>query len=234
MFNKKITSNSKNIYIFGEIFCFPLIFEVKCDIINKCIIQSTAELLKTAPNMERKSIMSKRCTKCGTFLTETDRFCPSCGENAPMEVASSGVSLEKPSDQPQQQYTPPQYNQQNQYGQPSPPPYTPSSAPQYNPYPAQEEEMTVGKWILTIIVTGLGLIGLVFLFVWGFGSGPKARQNYCKAVLILAGIGIALYIVLFIFIFAVMGASFSEIFENSDYDSIYSGYEMAKSLLGMF
>ncbi len=176
--------------------------------------------------------MSKRCTKCGTFLTETDRFCPSCGENAPMEVASSGVSLEKPSGSAQQ-YAQPQNNYQNQYSQPSPPPYAPSSAPQYNPYPQQEEEMTVGKWILTIIVTGLGIIGLVFLFVWGFGSGPKARQNYCKAVLILAGIGIVLYILLLVFIFAVLGASLSDILNEYDTDTIYSGYEMAKSLFGM-
>ena len=172
--------------------------------------------------------MSKRCTNCGTFLTETDRFCPSCGENAPQEVVSAGVSLEKPSDN-SQQYTQPQYAQQNQYGQPAPPPYTPSSAPQYNPYPQQEEEMTVGKWILTLIVTSLGIIGLVFLFVWGFGSGPKARQNYCKAVLILGAIGVVLYILLMVFIFVVLGVGLSDIMNEYDYDSIYSGYEMAKS-----
>ncbi len=176
--------------------------------------------------------MSKRCTNCGTFLTETDRFCPSCGENAPQEVVTSGVSLEKPTDNQQQYsqpYSQPGYNQQNPYGQSSPLPYAPSSAPQYSPYPVQEEEMTVGKWILTIIVTSLGIIGLVFLFIWGFGSGPKARQNYCKAVLILAAIGVALYILLFVVVFAVLGIGITEILESADYDSIYSGYEMAKS-----
>lgn len=171
--------------------------------------------------------MSKRCTNCGTFLTETDRFCPSCGENAPQEVVSSGVNLEKPSDQTQfnQQAQP----QQNQYTQPSPAPYTPSYSSQYNPFFPQEEEMSVGKWILTIIVTSLGIIGLVFLFVWGFGSGPRARQNYCKAVLILAAVGVVLYILLFVFLFAVMGMGISDLLESTDYDSIYSSYEMAKS-----
>lgn len=145
--------------------------------------------------------MSKRCTSCGSTLTDLDRFCPVCGANAPQEVNSAPAYN-----------TAPQYDsyQNNQQYQAAPTPYTPSSAPQYNPYPVQQEEMSVGKWVLTIFVTGLGLIGLIMLFVWGFGDGPKARQNYCKAVLIVMGIAIALYIFIIVIFSAVLGIGMSE------------------------
>lgn len=180
--------------------------------------------------------MSKRCTNCGTFLTETDRFCPGCGENAPVEVeADQTVIGSAPQAPSQQQFAQPQYNyNQPQYGQPQynnptpPPPYNPSAAPQYNPYQPVEEEMTVGKWIITYIVLGLPLVGFIFYFIWGFGSGPKARQTYCKACLILAAIGVALYILIFILL-AVLGIT---MFDDSSY--YYSGYEMAKNVMSMF
>ncbi len=174
--------------------------------------------------------MSKRCTKCGSFLTEADRFCPSCGENSPETIVTSTESNTS-------SYSQPQYNQsafdQNQYSQQSaPPPYAPNSAPQYNPYPQQEEEMTVGKWLLTIFLTSLGIIGLVLLFVWGFGDGPKARQNYCKAMLIFWGISVVLSFILVIFYIGIFGAIIGEIVNSLDPEFYESGYEMAKSLIG--
>ena len=153
--------------------------------------------------------MSRRCTKCGSFLTENDRFCPGCGENAPVEVDNAPVHTAAASQQ-YGNYAPPPV-------QPAPAPYVPNNAPQYNPYQNQQEEMTVGKWLVTILVTSLGCIGFIFLFVWGFGDGPKARQNYCKAMLIFMGIGVALYILLYVFIFAIMGLSMSEIVNEYDY-----------------
>ncbi|MBO5265682.1 MAG: hypothetical protein J6B08_00120 [Ruminiclostridium sp.] len=156
--------------------------------------------------------MSKRCTSCGSNLTEMDRFCPNCGANSPQELNNSPVYSSAP-----------QYNsyQSNQQYNSAPPPYTPSSAPQYNPYPNQYEEMTVGKWVLTLFVTSLGIIGLVMLFVWGFGEGPKARQNYCKAVLIMAGVVIALYILFFVVIFAILGIGMSEFISEIQNMSVF-------------
>lgn len=170
--------------------------------------------------------MSIRCTKCGTFLTESDRFCPACGENAPQQVITP---------QPEQNNT---YNQPEQnnysYGQPSPPPYAPTNAPQYNPYAGEEEEMTVGKWFLTVFVTSLGLIGLIFLFIWGFGSGPKSRQNFCKAMLIFRAISFALtFILVFIYIgaFGAIIAGVADGMSDYDYSSMYA---IAKSMLTIF
>ncbi len=184
--------------------------------------------------------MSKRCTRCGKFLTDNDRFCPGCGENAPVAIDTNGevISTENMNFSTESsgsafdtansasQNTSYQYQQQS-----APPPYTPNYTSQYNPYPQLEEEMSIGKWVLTIFVTSLGLIGLIFLFVWGFGSGPKARQNYCKAMLIWAAIGIVLS---FLMIFVYIGI-FGAIFDGfGDYisDSSYT-YDTAKTLVSM-
>ena len=178
--------------------------------------------------------MSKRCTKCGTFLTETDRFCPNCGENAPQELENAPVytstsgSMHSSAPLPP---PPPQYNPNQYAAPPAPPPYNPNAAPQYNPYQNAEEEMTVGKWLLTLFATSLGFIGIIFLFIWGFGSGPKSRQNFCKAVLIFYVIAIALVVVMFVF-FIIIGVSFYDMVEYSD--SYYYGTNMAKDIFGIF
>ena len=166
--------------------------------------------------------MSKRCTKCGSYLTDTDRFCPGCGENAPVELDNAPVHTAEPQQQ-YGSYTPPPV-------QPAPTPYAPNNAPQYNPYPQQQEEMTVGKWLLTVFVTSLGCIGLIFLFIWGFGDGPKARQNYCKAMLIFMAISVGLTILLYVLMFAVLGLSMSEIANEYDFTTYAAANLM--SMLG--
>ncbi len=172
--------------------------------------------------------MSKRCTSCGKFLTDTDRFCPDCGANCPEEVTPANNGVLTANVPPETDtYSQPQYN--NPYQQSSPPPYPPSAAPQYSPYPPEDsEEMSVGKWVLTILVTNLGIIGIVFLFIWGFGSGPKARQNYCKAMLIFAAIGIVLSFLMVLVYIGIFGALLGEISNEFDFDTTYT---MAKSII---
>ena len=96
------------------------------------------------------------------------------------------------------QYDP---NQNNQYQQAQQPQYQ-QQYPQ-NQYQQQyaedtkEEPLSVGQWILTILVMSIPLVNLIMLFVWGFGSeGNKGRANFCKAQLIWIAIGIGLAIVL--------------------------------------
>ena len=103
----------------------------------------------------------------------------------------------------QQQYQQNQY-QQNQYQQYQQAQYQ----QQYQQYPqnqyqqqyaedTKEEPLSVGQWILTILVMSIPLVNLIMLFVWGFGSeGNKGRANFCKAQLIWIAIGIGLAIVL--------------------------------------
>jgi len=67
--------------------------------------------------------------------------------------------------------------------------------------------MSVKDWVITLLVTALPIIGLVMLFVWGFGSGTNQNKaNFSKAVLVWYTISIVLSI-LFMMVFgaALMG-----------------------------
>ena len=149
--------------------------------------------------------MAKRCTRCGNFLMDDERFCTRCGENV------SNVMPENlnPAAQPAQDNA---FGRNDGYVSPtapppanySPPPYT-YAQPTYQPV---QDEMSLGKWVGTIIVTTFfGLISLIFLFVWGFGDGPESRKKYCKAMLIVEAISIGIAIVLMIIFFGIVAGS---------------------------
>lgn len=97
--------------------------------------------------------------------------------------------------------TPPQQNP-NPYQQPN---YTP-----YNPYTSPsnlEEPLSVGQWMLTMLVCALPCVNLIMLLVWAFQStGNKSRSNWAKANLIWAAIGFAIY---FILIFILLSVGFT-------------------------
>lgn len=72
-------------------------------------------------------------------------------------------------------------------------------------YAVPQTEMTVGSWLLTFLIQAIPLVGLVMLFVWGFGSGSRpARRTYARAILLLFAIAIAVYVLFFV----VIGVSF--------------------------
>jgi len=61
----------------------------------------------------------------------------------------------------------------------------------------ENKPVSVGDWILTIIVLALPLINIIMLFVWGFGGTTHpSKKSYCQAVLILFAIAIGLSILL--------------------------------------
>ncbi|WHZ20791.1 MAG: hypothetical protein OJF55_002940 [Rhodanobacteraceae bacterium] len=61
--------------------------------------------------------------------------------------------------------------------------------------------VSLGDWILTLIILAIPIVGLVMLFVWVFSSGTHpSKQNYCRAVLIFALIAFVLAI-----LFGLMG-----------------------------
>lgn len=164
-------------------------------------------------------IMTTRCEKCGTLLSENDRFCPNCGENIsqdPTAVQPANSSANT---------APPPFQQNGGQGYNAPPPYAPAPAPQYNPSPANDKKMTPKQWALTLFLTTcLGIISIVLLFVWGFGSSaPEEKRNFCKGYLIYMGIAWAVVIVLWIAVIAItvaLGQSISE--SVVDYDSSYN------------
>jgi hypothetical protein len=57
--------------------------------------------------------------------------------------------------------------------------------------------ITVGEWMLTIFISAIPIVGLVMLFVWGFGSGTNPNKaNWAKAALLWFAIIIAFYLVI--------------------------------------
>lgn len=49
----------------------------------------------------------------------------------------------------------------------------------------EQEVVKTGDWVLTMFISALPLVGLIMLFVWGFGSGNNQNKaNWAKAVLI--------------------------------------------------
>lgn len=146
--------------------------------------------------------MAIRCARCGTFLNDNERFCPNCGENVM-------------NNQPQQNTY-----QQNAYQQPA---YQQNIQPPPAAYVAPDEPpMTTKRWVGTILLTTcLGIVSWVLLFVWGFGSGPKERQNYCKAMLIakaiMLGVGMLFGVFFSAAFFGIIGEIVSEVADYSDF-----------------
>jgi hypothetical protein len=64
--------------------------------------------------------------------------------------------------------------------------------------PARESSpVSLGDWILTLIVLAIPLVGLIMLFVWGFSSSTNpSKRNYCQATLILLAVLFVLVILL--------------------------------------
>ncbi len=116
---------------------------------------------------------------------------------------------------PNQGYSDPNANQYNygNGGQPQPDynQYSYNNQPNYNGYPNQPinmddpTPMTIGQWLLTIIVLAIPCVGIIMYFVWAFGTGNLNRKNYCRACLIIA----AFFVVLWLLFVMLFGAAFS-------------------------
>lgn len=66
------------------------------------------------------------------------------------------------------------------------------------------QPLSVKDWLITILLTAIPIVGLVMLFIWGFGSDTHpSKSNWAKATLIIYAIIIVLYIVFF----AIFGAA---------------------------
>ncbi len=188
--------------------------------------------------------MERFCHKCGSLVTGTGAFCPLCGEamdlntgssvnlNKPSDAAFGATNTNDvmptgagnpapqsipvtPAAAPAQSYgATTTYAQQpapNAAAYPAQPTTTVYNT--YNTAPAQKH-MTTGQWVLTTFLANLGLIGLILLFVWGFGDNEYPdKKNFARAMLIWCLVGIVLYILLMIIFVALgvgLGASMNE------------------------
>jgi hypothetical protein len=74
----------------------------------------------------------------------------------------------------------------------------------------KREEVSVGDWMITILITAIPLVGLIMLFVWAFGGGAQAsKKNWAIATLIWYAIAIVLLIIFFIIFGTILAGLFS-------------------------
>jgi len=75
------------------------------------------------------------------------------------------------------------------------------------------ETVTLGEWIVTMILSYIPIVGFIMILVWAFGGGAKpSKKNYARAMIIMAIIVTVLSIIssiLFAGIFAAIGDSIS-------------------------
>ena len=62
-------------------------------------------------------------------------------------------------------------------------------------------EMSVGEWLISMLIMIIPIVNIVMLFIWGFGS-PDPRRNYARASLIWMAICIGLAILFYGVMFA--------------------------------
>ena len=94
-------------------------------------------------------------------------------------------------------------------------PVVPQQAKPYQPFQKQAEEVTLGDWMVTILLSAIPVVNLVMLFLWAFGSTTNpSKANWAKATLIWMVIGIALAI---LFVVVIGTAIFSGI-ESSSFE----------------
>ena len=54
--------------------------------------------------------------------------------------------------------------------------------------------ISVGEWMVTLLILFIPIVNIIMLFIWGFGGGVnKMKANYCKASLIWVAIGLILW-----------------------------------------
>jgi len=66
--------------------------------------------------------------------------------------------------------------------------------------------VSVGEWLVTMLIAAIPLVNLVMLFVWAFGSNTKlSKANWAKASLIFLVIVFVFYFVVIVTIVGGIG-----------------------------
>lgn len=68
------------------------------------------------------------------------------------------------------------------------------------------EPVSIGEWLLIHLLFCIPCVGLIMMFVWGFGdSAKKSVQTYCRSMLVVMAImvGICILMLIFTLIFGV-------------------------------
>jgi len=71
-----------------------------------------------------------------------------------------------------------------------------------------QSPVTVGDWVVTLIILAIPLVNLIMLIVWAFSSStPKSKSNFAKASLIMMLIGLVLMLIFWSSLIALIGSS---------------------------
>lgn len=63
----------------------------------------------------------------------------------------------------------------------------------------ESSPVSLGDWMITMLILCIPLVGIIMLFVWGFADGTHpSKRNFCRAYLIWMLIGLVIFI-LFLF-----------------------------------
>ena len=67
------------------------------------------------------------------------------------------------------------------------------------PVQGLEEPMSLGEWMITLLIMFIPCVNIVMMFVWAFSKNQKqSKSNFFKAQLIYTGIVILLYLIVFV------------------------------------
>ena len=163
--------------------------------------------------------MERFCSKCGCLVSGS--FCPQCGTKMENAVnLNKGEDIMPTGGQPMGNsqpagYSQPTYNNNANY---APMPNYPQNA---NVNVERTENMTVSQWVGTIILSSLGLIGIIFLLVWAFSDTPQPKKNYARGMLLAMVILFVAGIVIGLSCVGCLGMGLGEFF---DYGSYYRYY----------
>jgi hypothetical protein len=69
--------------------------------------------------------------------------------------------------------------------------------------------MTVGNWVVTLLLLAIPIVNLIMLFIWAFGD-KSAKTTFAKAYLIWTVIGLALAVIYIVFVVVLLGATLGE------------------------
>ena len=59
-----------------------------------------------------------------------------------------------------------------------------------------QEVMSVGSWLITLLILAIPRVNIVMYFIWAFGNGNENRKNFCRAGLIFMLIAVVLSVLL--------------------------------------
>lgn len=77
----------------------------------------------------------------------------------------------------------------------------------------ENRDVSVGNWMVTMLLMAIPIVNIVMLFVWAFGGNvEKSKSNWAKAKLIWALISIVISIVLSITLGATIAALISSLY----------------------